>query len=79
MRRMSVGVFAFGLAIIALLGYMAMSEGAKEGNLMSGCIHDKLNSLNQYVTDKKAAYRIAIHTCDKYNRDGIVRAPVIGI
>jgi hypothetical protein len=73
---MTFGSFVFGLALMGGLGWIAMREGSEEAELMADCVQGKLHSLNQYVTDKELAYRIAVYGCRKYNEDGIVKIPV---
>ncbi|KWS26699.1 hypothetical protein AL061_15090 [Pseudomonas syringae pv. syringae] len=74
--KISLSGLAAGLLMLSIIGYIAMSEGAKEGALMAECVEGKLQSLNQYVSDRDVAYRIAVSTCSRYNRDGIVKIPL---
>jgi hypothetical protein len=74
---MSARGFLFGIVVLVGLGWVAMREGSKEGELMAKCVNGQLESLNQYMESKKVAYRIAIYACREYNRDGIVKMPAV--
>ncbi|RMV12274.1 hypothetical protein ALP17_200041 [Pseudomonas savastanoi] len=75
-RRVSFGRLVVCVLVLSLFVYLAMSEGAKEGALMADCVEGKLHSLNQYMSDRDAAYRIAVSTCSRYNQDGVIKIPL---
>lgn len=75
-RRISFGRLVVCMLVLSMFVYLAMSEGTKEGALMADCVEGKLHSLNQYMSDRDAAYRIAVSTCSRYNQGGIIKIPL---
>ncbi len=74
-RRKRIGA-VFSVLMLVGLATIAWREGGRAGEKMDECVAQKLGVMGEYMSDKKAAYRIAVDACARYDPDGAVKIPL---
>lgn len=74
-RRKRIGTI-FSVLLFTGLIANGLNESKRAAEKMAECVTQKLEIMGEYMSDKKAAYRLAVSACSRYDPDGIVKIPL---